>query len=79
MPKSRQCTASSGIDFSIDEAVRKLSEYGLEKIQSVLGLTDDDIADIILNDCEVFHEKILSWFADYLNDSVMEINENKYL
>jgi hypothetical protein len=36
-------------DFSIDEAVRTLSAYGLEEVQKVIGLTDDDVIDLLLD------------------------------
>jgi len=66
-------------DFSIDEAIRTLSAYGLEEVQKVLGLSDDNIIELLLNDCETWQNKIMEWFANYLNDSVIEMNENKFL
>ncbi len=66
-------------DFSIDEAIRTLSAYGLEEVQKVLKLSDDDIVDMLLNHCDIWHNNIMEWFANYLNDSVIELNENKYL
>ncbi len=66
-------------DFSIDEAVRTLSAFGLDEIQKVLKLTDENIIDLLLDDCEIYHNNIMEWFANYLNDSVIEYNENKFL
>ena len=37
---------NSNNDFSIDEAIRTLSAYGLEEVQKVLELSDDDITAI---------------------------------
>jgi succinate dehydrogenase flavin-adding protein (antitoxin of CptAB toxin-antitoxin module) len=66
-------------DFSIDEAIRTLSAYGLEEVQKVLELTDDDIVEILLNNYSVWEQKLINWFINYLNDSAIEFNENKYL
>ena len=65
-------------DFSIDEAIRTLSAYGLEEVQKVLGLSDDNIIELLLNDCETWQNKIMEWFANYLNDSVIEMNERRF-
>ncbi len=65
-------------DFSIDEAIRTLSAYGLEEVQKVLGLSDDNIIELLLNDCEIWHNNIMEWFANYLNDSVIEVNERRF-
>lgn len=65
-------------DFSIDEAIRTLSAYGLEEVQKVLGLSDDNIIELLLNDCETWHNNIMEWFANYLNDSVIELNERRF-
>jgi hypothetical protein len=65
-------------EFSIDEAVRSLSAYGLEEVQKVLGLSDDNIIELLLNDCEIYQNKIMEWFANYLNDSVIELNERRF-
>ena len=62
-------------DFSIDEAVRVLSAYGLEEVQKVLNLSDDDIIEILLNDCHVWHTKIMEWYSNYLVDAAIELNE----
>ena len=66
-------------DFSIDEAIRTLSAYGLEEVQKVLGLSDDDIVEILLNNYSVWEQKLINWFINYLNDSAIEFNENKFL
>ena len=31
-----------------------LSAYGLEEVQKVLGLSDDDVVNLLLDDCEVW-------------------------
>ena len=66
-------------DFSIDEAIRTLSAYGLEEVQKVLELSDDDIVEILLNNYSTWEEKLINWFINYLNDSAIEFNENKFL
>ena len=66
-------------DFSIDEAIRTLSAYGLEEVQKVLELSDDDIVEILLNNYSTWEQKLINWFNNYLNDSAIEFNENKYL
>ena len=66
-------------DFSIDEAIRTLSAYGLEEVQKVLELSDDDIVEILLNNYSVWEQKLINWFINYLNDSAIEFNENKFL
>ncbi len=38
------------ITFNIDEAVCSLSAYGLEEVQKVLGLSDDDVVNLLLDD-----------------------------
>lgn len=65
-------------DFSIDEAIRTLSAYGLEEVQKVLELSDDDIVEILLNNYSVWEQKLINWFTNYLNDSVIEFNERKF-
>ena len=62
-------------DFSIDEAVRVLSAYGLEEVQKVLNLSDDDIIEILLDDCQIWHTKIMEWYSNYMVDSAIELNE----
>ena len=69
----------SNNDFSIDEAIRTLSAYGLEEVQKVLELSDDDIVEILLNNYSVWEQKLINWFINYLNDSAIEFNENKFL
>ena len=69
----------SNNDFSIDEAIRTLSAYGLEEVQKVLELSDDDIVEILLNNYSVWEQKLINWFINYLNDSAIEFNDNKYL
>lgn len=64
-------------DFSIDEAIRTLSAYGLEEVQKVLELSDDDIVEILLNNYSVWEGKLINWFINHLNDSAIEYNENK--
>ena len=64
-------------EFSIDEAIRTLSAYGLEEVQKVLELSDDDIVEILLNNYSTWEQKLINWFINYLNDSVIELNENK--
>ena len=66
-------------DFSIDEAIRTISAYGLEEVQKVLELSDDDIVEILLNNYSTWEEKLINWFINYLNDSAIEFNENKFL
>jgi succinate dehydrogenase flavin-adding protein (antitoxin of CptAB toxin-antitoxin module) len=61
-------------DFSIDEAIRTLSAYGLEEVQKVLELSDDDIVEILLNNYSVWEQKLINWFINYLNDSAIELN-----
>lgn len=70
---------NSNNDFSIDEAVRTLSAFGLDEVMKVLKLSDENIIDLLLDDCEIYHNNIMEWFANYLNDSAIELNENKYL
>ncbi len=65
-------------DFSIDEAIRTLSAYGLEEVQKVLELSDDDIVEILLNNYSTWEQKLITWFANYLNDSAIELNERKF-
>ena len=64
--------------FNIDEAVCSLSAYGLEEVQKVLGLSDDDVVNLLLDDCEAWERKILDWYAEHINDSVMEQAERRY-
>ena len=66
-------------DFSIEEAIRTLSSYGLEEVQKVLELSDDDIVEILLNNYSTWEQKLINWFINYLNDSAIEFNENKFL
>ena len=66
-------------EFSIDEAIRTLSAYGLEEVQKVLELSDDDIVEILLNNYSTWEQKLINWFNNYLNDSAIELNENKFL
>jgi hypothetical protein len=64
--------------FNIDEAVCNLSAYGLEEVQKVLGLSDDDVVNLLLNDFEVWERKILEWYAEHINDTILEQAERRY-
>ncbi len=64
--------------FNIDEAVCNLSAYGLGEVQKVLGLSDDDVVNLLLDDCEVWEQKILSWYANYLNDEILDQAESRH-
>ncbi|MFZ0454388.1 MAG: hypothetical protein WAM24_11605 [Ignavibacteriaceae bacterium] len=64
--------------FNIDEAVCSLSAYSLEEVQKVLGLSDDDVVNLLLDDCEAWHQKILSWYAKYLHDTIKDEAEKRY-
>ena len=66
------------ITFNIDEAVCSLSAYGLGEVQKVLGLSDDDVVNLLLDNCEAWERKILDWYAEHINDSVMEQAERRY-
>ena len=66
------------LDFTIDEAIRILSAYGLEEVQKVLKLTDDDIVEILLNDlCSKWEQKIMEWYSNYLIGSYIDLRSNK--
>jgi hypothetical protein len=64
--------------FNIDEAVRVLSAYGLEEVQRVLDLSEDDVINLLLDDCQAWHQKILSWYAGYINDEILDQAESRY-
>ncbi len=64
--------------FNIDEAVCNLSAYGLEEVQKVLGLSDDDVVNLLLDDCEVHERKILDWYGEHINDTIQEQAERRY-
>ena len=66
------------ITFNIDEAVCSLSAYGLGEVQKVLGLSDDDVVNLLLNDSEVWERKILDWYAEHLNDTILDEAERRY-
>ena len=66
------------ITFNIDEAICSLSAYGLEEVQRVLGLSDDDVVNLLLNDCEVWEQKILDWYAGHINDTILDEAEKRY-
>ena len=66
------------ITFNIDEAVCNLSAYGLEEVQKVLGLSDDDVVNLLLDNCAVWHQKILDWYAEHINDTILDEAEKKY-
>ena len=66
------------ISFNIDEAICSLSACGLEEVRKVLGLSDDDIVNLLLNDCEVWERKIFDWYAEHINDKVLDEAERRY-
>jgi hypothetical protein len=66
------------ITFNIDEAVCTLSAYGLEEVKKVLGLSDDDIVNLLLDDFEAWHQKILDWYDEHLNDIILDDAEKRY-
>ena len=37
------------MQYNLDEAIRILSAHTLAEVQTILGLSDDDIIDILLN------------------------------
>ena len=65
-------------EFNIDEAVRVLSAYGLEEVQKALSLSDDDVVNLLLDDCEAWERKILNWYADHLQDEILDHAESRY-
>ncbi len=50
------------MQYNLDEAIRILSAHTLPEVQIILGLSDDDIIDIILN--KRYDRKIMEWYAD---------------
>ena len=62
-------------DYTVEEAVRVLSSYGLEEVQKALGLSDDDIVNILLDRSEPWERKIMQWFSTYLKDSKLDYYE----
>jgi hypothetical protein len=62
----------------IDEAVRVLSSYGLEEVQKALHLSEDDVINLLLDDCEPWEQKILSWYSNYLDDAKLDEAESRY-
>jgi hypothetical protein len=64
--------------FNIDEAVCNLSAYGLEEVQKVLGLSDDDVVNLLLDDCEAWERKILNWYTEHLHDTILDEAERRY-
>lgn len=64
-------------DYSIDEAVRTLSAFGLEEVQEVLKLSDDDLTDILLNNIPPkWEQKIMEWFNNYLINQAIDAQSN---
>ena len=66
------------ITFNIDEAVCTLSAYGLEEVQKVLGLSDDEVINLLLDNYEPWERKILDWYAEYLHDTILDEAEKRY-
>ena len=64
--------------FNIDEAVCNLSAYGLEEVQKVLDLSDDDVVNLLLDNYKPWEQKILNWYAEYLNDTILDDTEKRY-
>ncbi len=64
------------IEFSIEEAIRILSAYGLEEVQKVIGYTDDDLVDLLLDQYSLYEDKIMEWYINYLDDCYIESKEN---
>ena len=54
------------MQYNLDEAIRILSAHTLAEVQNILGLSDDDIIDILLN--KKYDRKILDWYAGYINN-----------
>ena len=54
------------MQYNLDEAIRILSAHTLAEVQTILGLSEDDIIDILLN--RRYDQKIMDWFAGYIND-----------
>lgn len=63
-------------EFSIEEALRALSVYGLEEVQKVFGLTDDDVMDLLLDKYEAYQNKIVDWYLNYLDDCYIDSKTN---
>ena len=54
------------MQYNIDEAIKILSAHTLAEVQTILGLSDDDIIDILLN--KQYDRKIMDWYAGYINN-----------
>ena len=66
------------LDFTIDEAVRILKEFGLDEVMKVLSITDQDVTDELLNNIPShWEEKIMEWFNNYLIGSYIDLRSNK--
>ena len=66
------------MQYNLDEAIRILSAHTLAEVQTILGLSDDDIIDILLN--RRYDRKIMDWYAGYINNELLRkegrINNN---
>ena len=54
------------MQYNLDEAIRILSAHTLAEVQTILGLSDDDIIDILLN--RRYDQKIMDRYAGYINN-----------
>ena len=61
------------MQYNLDEAIRILSAHTLAEVQTILGLSDDDIIDILLN--KRYDRKIMDWYADYINNESLRKEE----
>ena len=57
------------MQYNLDEAIRILSAHTLAEVQTILGLSDDDIIDILLN--KRYDRKIMDWYAHYINNEIL--------
>ena len=61
--------------YNLEEAIRVLSFHSLAEVQTILGLSDDDIIDILLN--KQYDQKIMDWYAAYINNELLRKKERR--
>ena len=62
--------------YNLEEAYYQLRIEGLDEVMKVLNLKDDDVADILLNDCP--DKQVMQWFVNHQHDTALDLAERQY-
>ena len=62
--------------YNLEEAYYQLRTEGLDEVMKAFNLKDDDVVDILLNDCP--DKQVLQWFVNHQHETALDLAERNY-